>query len=180
MRIIGGLIIVGGLIVWTYLWLTGCEQPLCRVLGVYTYRVATLEDYREYIEGADLYKIHRASSLKFECDLLRDQFTDFMHKTMLAEAPLGSKNQVREEVERLELLGARRENKTLHMMNDVTVGKEGLDEWSEQLKSLLQEHPENEKGSWTITMLKKLFDSVVLHAGNKEMSLHIEKRFKCD
>ncbi len=66
-------------------------------------------EYRDYIEGADLYSINRAASLSWACNSLRDQLTEFTHKSMLEDPLLGLSATNRQEVEKLQLLGARRE-----------------------------------------------------------------------
>jgi hypothetical protein len=87
---------------------------------------------------------------------------------------------LREELERLKLLGARREGKTLHLMNDVTVGAEGLNAWQAHITELVSKDPKDIKKNWVPAVIRRLFDSVVLHAGSSQVTVAINYRPKCD
>lgn len=179
MRYLAALAVISGIAVYVSLYFNGCEQPLCRVIGVYTYRVDTLPEYVDYVAGSDLFRIHRAARLAFSCEALRDQLTKTLHETMVTEAPLGSTKKLRDEVVRLGLLGARREGKTLHMMNDVTVGKEGLESWARQLRSMLENEPKDVRKQWLPVVMKRLFQLIVLHSGDKQVQIDLPGKYKC-
>lgn len=180
MKYLVPLAVLAGLAAWLWLFISGCENTACRLIGVYTYRVNALPEYVDYVTGSDLYRIHRAASLAFSCGILRDQLTKTLHESMVAEAPLGSTNVVRDEVVRLGLLGAKREGKILHMMNDVTVGKEGLESWAQQLRRMVESEPQNVREQWLPVVMKRLFHSVVLHAGGTQVQIDLPGKYKCN
>jgi hypothetical protein len=65
-------------------------------------------------------------------------------------------------------------------MNDVTVGAEGLDAWQAQLTELLSRDPKNVKENWAPAVIRRLFDSVVLHAGGRQVTVPINYQHRCD
>lgn len=180
LKVLGSVLVGGMIIAWVVLSFVGCKYLICWVLGVHSYKVETLSEYAEYIAGADLYTAHRAVSLSFACDSLRDQFTAYLHKTMVADAPPGMIGAVREEVVRLGLLGARREVHVLHLVDNVNVGEEGLDLWARQMRSSLEQDPEDKKEGFAIAGIRRLFDRVVLHAGDRQVVVPVTERFTCD
>jgi hypothetical protein len=177
MRYLAPLVVIVGIAAYLSLYFSGCEQPVCRVIGVYKYRVNTLPEYVDYVAGSDLFRIHGATSLAFSCEALRDQLTETLHETMVAEAPLGNSKKLRDEVVRLGLLGARREGKILHMMNNVTVG--GLDAWAQQLRSMLENEPKDVREQWLPVVMKRLFQLIVLHSGDKQVQIDLPGKYKC-
>ena len=178
--VIGVVIVLGILGGWLWLFIGGCEQPICRVLGVYTYRVDDLPEYVEYVAGADLYQIHHAAALAFSCEALRDQLATMLNEITISGAPLGKNNQLGDEVVRLGLLGVRREGKTLHMRNEVTVGSENLDVWASQMTTLLKSNPKDVRDNWFPAVMRRLFRSVVLHADDRTVEIPISPEFPCD
>jgi hypothetical protein len=152
----------------------------CDLLVGGTYEVKRLDEYVDYLAGRDLYREKRVGALKFYCNDLRDQVVDFLHQSMLNDPELKLKGVLREELERLKLLGARREGKTLHLMNDVTVGAEGLNAWQAHITELVSKDPKDIKKNWVPAVIRRLFDSVVLHAGSSQVTVAINYRPKCD
>jgi len=152
----------------------------CDMLLGGTYEVKRLDEYVDYIAGRDLYHEKRVGALKFACEDLRDQVVSMLHQSMFSDPDLKLKGKLREELERLELLGAKRKGKILHLMNDVTVGAEGLDAWQEQLTELLSRDPKNVRENWAPAVIRRLFDSVVLHAGDRQVVIRIDYRPKCN
>jgi len=152
----------------------------CDLLVGGAYEVKRLDEYVDYLAGRDLYREKRVGALKFYCNDLRDQVVDVLHQSMLNDPELKLKGALREELERLKLLGARREGKTLHLMNDVTVGAEGLDAWRTQVTELLSRDPKNVRENWIPAVIRRLFDSVVLHAGDRQVVISIDYRPKCN
>ena len=61
-------------------------------------------------------------ALKFECEDLRDQVVSTLHQSIFSDPDLRLKGKLRAELERLELLGAKRKGKIPHLINDVTAG----------------------------------------------------------
>ena len=182
MRYIAGIAIVGAIAGWVYLQFTGCNHPLCRIIGVYTYNVTTLGEYREYVAGKDLNSIHRASHLSFNCELYRDQFIEVFDKFMKKEInnelmfkviPPGNVDEIHQQ------LGARREGAILHLMNDVTVRQEGIDDWVQQFSTTINSKPEKKDEYSFILLVRRLFNEVVFHADGAQRSIKIEDRFKC-
>jgi hypothetical protein len=145
-----------------------------------TYEVTKLSEYVEYVAGRDLYREKGVSALKFACDQLRDQVVQVLHRSMLNDPDVKLQGKLRDEMERLGLLGAKREGKELHLMNDVTVGTEGLVAWHRQVVQLVAKDPENVRDNWVPAVIRRLFDSVVLHAGDKQVIVAIDYRHKCD
>jgi hypothetical protein len=152
----------------------------CDLLLGGTYEVKRLDEYVDYVGGRDLYHEKHVGALKFACEDLRDQVVSVLHQSMFSDPDLKLEGKLREELERLELLGAKREGKTLHLMNDVTVGAEGLDAWRTQLTELFSLEPENVRENWAPAVIRRLFDSVVLHAGNRQLVIGIDYRPKCN
>jgi len=177
MRYLAPLVVIAGIAAYVSLYFNGCEQPLCRVIGVYKYRVNTLPEYIDYVAGSDLYRLHDAASLAFSCEVLRDQLTETLHETIVTEAPLGNSKELRDEVVRLGLLGARREGKILHMMNNVTVG--GLEAWAQQLRSMLENEPKDVRKQSLPVVMKRLFQTLVLHSGDKQIQIDLPGKYKC-
>jgi hypothetical protein len=173
------LAVIAGTAAWVWVFVGCCEKPACRLIGMYTYRVDSLSEYIDYVAGADLYDKHRAASLVFSCDSLRHQLARVLHESMVAEA-LGENQQVRDEVVRLELLGARVEGKTLHMFNDVTVGEEELEVWAQQVHDLVESEPEDVRENWLPDVMKRLFHSVVLHTHERQIEIGLQGQYKCD
>ena len=93
---------------------------------------------------------------------------------------LGSSDVLHGELERLELLGAKREGKVLHLANDWAVGEEGMDLWAKQVAAMLQTDPEDKRADWLPAVMMRLFDSVVLHAGDSQIVVPAQHRFRCD
>ena len=152
----------------------------CDLLLGGSYEVKQLKEYVEYVAGRDLYREKRVGVLRFACDGLRDQVVQTLHLSMLNDPDLKVQGKVGDEIERLGLLGAKREGKALHLMNDVTVGSERLAAWRSQIVQLVAKDPENIRDNWVPAVIRRLFDSVVLHAGDKEVIVAIDYRHKCD
>lgn len=180
MRYLGALAFVAALAAWLWLFFHECERPVCRVIGVYTYRVSTLPEYINYVAGSDLFHIHDAASLAFSCDTLRDQFTKGLHEAMVAKAPLGSNtNALRDEVTRLGLLSAKHEGNILHLTDDATIGKEGLKSWAQRVRRAVESEPQSVREQWPTVVMKRLFEAVVLHAGDTEVRIDLHDKYKC-
>lgn len=178
---LASVVAIGAFVGWNLLYFTGgCTRPMCRVVGVYRYEVRNLNDYIDYVAGEDLYRIHSASSLTFSCDEIRDQLSAHIHSAMFADAPIGNNEDVKAELDRLEILGAKRESRTLHLMNGVTVGSEELGLWAEAMREVIRAEPKDKKDNWLPEVLRRLFDSVILHAGDEEVEIPIrQSRYKC-
>lgn len=165
-----------------------CEHPLCRIIGLYTYKVERLDEYLAYVRGEDLYRTHGASSLKFDCEKLRDQLADAYHqftvKEIAEQLSWQQDGVMLKEVERLRLLGAWREGKTLHIANAVTVDRAQLSEWRsewrDRLSSLVTSGNAAEGKEPIILVMRRLFDAVVLHVGNDQGRVSVRERWKCD
>jgi hypothetical protein len=165
-------------VAWGWFYISGgCTQPICKILGVYRYEVRTIEDFIDYATGEDLYRIHNAAALSFSCDEIRDQLTSGLHENMFANALVGVGGKVKAEIDRLELLGARREGRTLHLANDVTVGTEQLQAWGDQVRQVVSGEPTDKKTNWLPEVLPRLFESVVLHAGDETIQIPLTARW---
>src|SRR5204863_406290 len=79
-----------------------------------------------------------------------------------------------DEVTRLGLLGASRDGRVLHLTNDVTVGGDGLDAWAVQIIATVAKDPEDREGGWAAAAIRRLFDEVVLHAGDREVRVPVK------
>ena len=158
-----------------FLILVGCDL----FLGG-SYEVKRLEEYVDYVAGRDLYREKGVGVLKFACDNLRDQMVEVLDHNMLNDPDLKLSPEVRKELRRLKLFGARREGKVLHLMNDVTVGEEGLEAWRAQVAQLLANDPADKRRDWLPAVMRRLFDSVVLHAGDRQVVIRIDYRHKCN
>lgn len=182
MKYLSAILILTGIFLWGWLFFRGCENPACRTLGVYTHRVSTISDYKDYVAGVDLYTRHRAASLRFECDVLREEMTRVLRESMVNDADLNLTGKVRDEVTRLGLLGASRKGRVLHFTNDVTVGGEGLDAWAVQITAMVAKDPDNREDGWAAAAIRRLFDQVVLHAGDREVGVPVrsDARSRCD
>lgn len=152
----------------------------CDLLLGGNYEVKRLDEYVDYIAGRDLAHEKRVRALKFACDDLRDQIVSGLHRSMLSDPDLDLKEKVREELESLELLGAKREGKILHLMNDVTVGAEGSNDWQAQVTELVSRDPEDFRKNWPPAVIRRLFSSVVLQAGGRQLTVPINYQNRCD
>jgi hypothetical protein len=152
----------------------------CDLLLGGTYEVNKLDEYVDYIGGRDFYREKRVGMLKFACEDLRDQLVSVLHQSMFSDPDLKLKGKLREELERHELLGAKREGKILHLMNDVTVGIDGLNDWQAQITELVSRDPEDIRKNWPAAVIRRLFSSVVLHAGGRQVIVPINYKYRCD
>lgn len=178
---------IAAFIGYWWLWFTGCESPACRVIGVYTHKVTTLAEYKEYLTGADLYVIHCAASLRFDCEGLRDEVVQYFHEGMLNDPSIRSKSLT--EAERHSLVGAWRQDRALHLKNSVTVSpfpifSVSLESWVEQVSSLLESDQARRfpasKDMWLFMAVRRLFDAVVLHSEYIKKEIPITEKSKCD
>ena len=169
-------------IVWNYLYFTGgCKSPICKVLGVYNYEIANLNDYISYIAGDDLYRIHNASSLSFSCEKLRDQLMDMLYQSMLDDMALIQIDTQNKDIENPYVFGVKRNGNILHITNNA-VGMDKLNLWAEEIRAVIEAKPEDTKINWLPETLRRLFDSVVLHAESKEIKILIpydDNKRKC-
>jgi hypothetical protein len=172
LRAVSQVAVVGLGVGWVWLFVSGCEHPLCRPFGVYRYRIDTLSDYGEYVAGQDMYRRTGAASLTFSCDALRDQFVALIHREMVVDGVPGLEDKTRQELERIGALGARREDRTLHLTNDMA---SNIEAWKEQVQSLLDERQGRNRQSTRNTVIARLFDRLVLHVGSREEA-HIQLR----
>lgn len=159
------LAVLGAGIGWVWLFVNGCEYPICRVIGVYRYRVDHLSEYAEYLAGRDLHRLKGASSLTFSCDALRDEFVAEIHDTMLVNAVPGLDEKTRQELARIGAIGARREGRTLHLTNDMV---SNIKSWESEVHSALDEHQGRNRESLPTPVIPALFDRIVLHVGTRE------------
>jgi hypothetical protein len=177
---IGGVLFVGFIILSVWLRFAGCERPACRVIDAYMYRVKSVNEYAEYVNGVDLYARHRASSLRFSCDAFRDQLTAAMHETLVT-AGSGGNEPLGRELQRLELAGAKRQGKTLHLTR-IEIDRRELAQWAEQVRVMLHDNADTDSRQSPAPVIRRLFSSVVLHADGDEIviPLQVDARLKCD
>jgi len=175
---LGAVAIGAAVISWVILvFFVHCENPICRIIDAYTYRVKSLEEYSEYIKGADLHATHRARVLTFSCDDLRDQLVNLLHGAALEEEGFGKPGVAQEEVIRLNLIGARSDGHTLHLMSMRITSQKELENWSAKAHAWLEDEAKG-KGEGT-ALVVRLFDAVTFHAGDKEQTVPLPSKFKC-
>lgn len=161
-----------------------CEHPLCRIIGLYTYKVESLSEYMAYVSGEDLYRTHQASALKFECEKLRDQLAGAYHQSLVndiaEQLSIQREGVMLKELQRLRLLGAWREGKTLHIANDVTVDRAQLSAWRDHLSSMLTSGNAAGGEEKIILITPRLFDALVIHVGDDHQHVSLDAKWKCD
>jgi hypothetical protein len=99
------------------------------VFDLYTYEIASLDEYREHLAGVDLYARHHAHTLRLDKEGLRRQVAAAIEK-QLGER-YAKKKWAPDKLMRVMTSGlARAEERTLHLTDDVTYGKERVGEWA--------------------------------------------------
>ncbi|MGE0274574.1 MAG: hypothetical protein AB7G68_08515 [Nitrospiraceae bacterium] len=145
-------------------WFLDCTHALCRVFDLYTYEIASLDEYREHLAGVDLYARHHAHTLRLDKEGLRRQVAASIEK-QLGER-YAKKKWAPDKVTRLMTSGlARAEERTLHLTDDVTYGKEKVGEWALSIQMFMQGQQEDATQKIYQAELRTLFDEIVLHAG---------------
>jgi hypothetical protein len=137
---------------------------VCRIIGVYTYRVNQLSEYAEYIAGRDLHRLKDASSLTFSCEALRDEFAAEVHREMVVKVLPSPDDRGGQELARVGAIGARREGRVLDLTNDLAWSVEA---WEGELRSQLGVRQEESRES-PIPLIPTLFERIVLHVGKQE------------
>lgn len=164
-----GVAVIAAIAGWLRLYISGCENSACRVIGVYTYRVADLSDYRDYLAGIDLYRLHGAASLAFNCQSIREQFAEQITQMMVEETALARTKDSRTE--------ARAEGKALHITNTYAPK---LDSWAADTTTELKSDPQDKKRFWQVLAMRRLFDSIVLHQNGQTATIKMTERYACD
>ena len=158
--------------------ISACDL-LVDLLAGGTHEVKQLDEYVDYLGGRDLYLEKGVGALRFACDDLRDQLVYNLHRNLLDRTPFS--RIPRRELDRLGMVGAKREGKVLHLMNRASVSGIPLARWGEEMRDVLSSDLKTGSSGWIFTAaVRRLFDSVVLHAsGNRTVEITIQSRFKC-
>ncbi len=173
--LIGGLVFVFLFVGYGYLYFTGWEHPLARFIGVYHHRVSTVPQYCEQLMGEDLFERYDASSLSFDCESIRDDFTSFIYTRMVTDNRelFGGPGPVLDEIVRLRLLGAWREGDVLHIASPFTSDDDPFSAlftpWKEQMADLVTKDVEvADEDFCSVKTLQTLFTKVWIHGGEDE------------
>ena len=156
-QILRTLSISAVVIAWVALSWFGCSSPLCRLInispegqfGFATYNVNQIDEYIDYVEGADLYQIHGVTTLSFACEDLRDQLADEMNQYFKENVFLGGVAHVQ----------------TMLMLSDNGRGdEESLEEWRQTIEEFIQRaRRQDPELPITWGAIVRLFDEIYLH-----------------
>jgi len=145
-----------------------CTNPLCRVLDIYEYKVSSLDEYRDYVEGADLYVRHRARAISFDCEKLRDQLTKTLNDFLRSEVFLAM---------------AWRDGRVLYMSRPDATG-EAFDAWLADARAAVGEDPEQSEDNTGRLVIRRLFDTVTISGGSgekeRQATLTLTEKWKCE
>jgi len=172
--LVGGAVFLVLLAGYAYLYFRGWEHPLGKLVGVYRHRVSTVAQFCEQLRGEDLFDKYNASSLSFDCEAVRNDFTSSLHSSIVADNStlVGGPGPAMDEIVRLRLLGAWRERDVLHIAN-LSISDEDpftkFTPWKTQMAKAVAKRVEpTDEDYCSLKTLQILFAEVWLHGGEGE------------
>lgn len=181
-RILQILGVASLLVGWFVLSWIGCDEAICRIVGISaqgrfgfaTYTVVDLDEYAEYVGGADLFARHGVGVLSFACDRLREQWVASMQQD--TDRALAEEN-------RFLSIYISHEGRRL-VMDRVSatrrIRQEEFDEWKRSAVSALKDVIEGRTDDRYLKLMLRLFDSAELRAPGFSATLTLDFRYKCD
>ena len=149
------IVLVGGAVLATTLFLLWCPPAACRALNIRTTAVTSLDEYRQFLADQEaFYSSHHSRAVRIDCASLREEVITALNSGRLT---VGAGEG---------LIEAWHQSRLLHLTDKSSRTDEERQAWAATVRRVVTARQDHD-----LAFLSHLFGGVVLHVTQKQLPL---------